>query len=472
MHLYGQYQSLENVVAAEYRGFFTEAIPADESAYDLYGKLLGKEYTYIMFYLLACVLPFLVIAVFAAAYLSSRVTLKRTFANSRWYASFSALIAIGVCFSLFVVAMDTCALVWAFKDNKYNEWQEIKDSEDVVAFDFVIVAFILDTLFVAVGFTLIFVSFLLWLRKDERKPVKLKDQTRCMKLLYFSFIGPLGCLGTHASYMFTGWLTDPLHGGAVLVVYAVSFVSHYVVGKLVYQFFEDRGLKAKNDDYDEHERIAKEGHDSLYDTMYKRNFSFLSLMIVIGCQLVFALCEVFAIAAFAALPLAGLAEKVPMYLLSLFEIAVLFASVVLSYKYLTADAPIEREVVLGAIDNMKYMMYLRQLEHAELPEEGEERETEERRRKEEGRKRQPRTDTDAQRTAAVVGAIGHNYLFGHLPADPPTLHFLRENVDEQYEPRRSARQLIQAKLGRLRRRGQQHRVLREGDSESQNEYIV
>ena len=44
----------------------------------------------------------------------ARLQLRVKLSNPKYSSSFAALVSVGMLFSLFVVALDSCALIWAF----------------------------------------------------------------------------------------------------------------------------------------------------------------------------------------------------------------------------------------------------------------------------------------------------------------------------------------------------------------------
>ncbi len=491
MKLYGQYNSLGKIVEADYSDFFAKAIPVNQ-AHEVYGRAVGGPYKLIFFFLLTLALPLITILMYILAYKSSRVELRVAFTNPRWYPTLASLIAIGVCFTMFVLGMDVCALVFAFDPHHYNEWEEVPNVHalSIGPFQFVIATAVMDMLCVAVGWGLLVVAFVKWWRKDKITP---EHQIYCMRLLYFSFVGPIGCLGSHGCYMVVGWLTDPRQGGAIFLIYVFSFLFYLVLGRLLYLFCEDRGIH-EGDGRNVLQVISTEYHLNMSSSLEKRKMSFFSLLCVIIIEIVFVCIKGYIIFAFAELPLVGVLQYMPQYLLSLFQIAVLIATIVLSYKFLTGDSPIDRQLLLGALENMKYLkQQQRRWEQQGRPQPRQERQQQQQLQHEqqpqqqmlqlvqqllelqqrqqellqqclqqqhaaqpqdapthrpqvdaEGEERIPQTDTEVQRAAAILGAIGHKLLFETLPpseGDQSTLDFL-EMDDFRHGKRRAVRDYL------------------------------
>ncbi len=479
--MYGRYNSLDDIAVEEYAVFFPKAIPKNE-LHSVYGGATGG-YNLIMFYILTALLPLVMVSMLLFFVCKNS---RKTFINPRWYPTFASLIAIGLGFSVFVVVMDVCTIVWVwFKD---NEWTGVVDPGDVSSFVSISVTISLDGLWVTVGGVILIVFCYNYWKLCQC--TCMSHQVNCMWWLCLSFITPLGCFGSHVGYMIVGWLTNPRHGGAVFTIYAFSFIYYLALGKMAYCFCEDKTDPKPKSETDSkpgsetgHELqvlTPKEHHKNKYSTIDSSTgkFSFKCLLIVMVVEFFAACLEAYTIASFAGLPLIGAVEQTPQYLLSIFQVTILVTTIVLAYKYLTADPPIEKEMLLGVIDNMKYLrqqhrqhprplqspqrlppqqlspQLLQQILQQLLQQQqatggdgggggggggghvdrgggngdgcggggghcgG-------------GRKNPPQTDTEVQKVAAILGAVGHKFLFESVPpADQAPLSFLDRDESE------------------------------------------
>ena len=269
-----------------------------------------------------------------------------------------------------------------------------------------------------------------------------ESQEVLMWWLCTTFIAPLFCLGSHIGYMILGWLADPRQAGSAFIIYTVSFFFYYFMCKQIYTFLVD----ARVDNWkivalcchcqkccicpckicccckkcchcsSEYEPITDTNHSNTasnegiemtdrlptlpesehmeHEIRYKsENLSFRALFLVVISGILLAGAEVYVIAAFAELPIVGVLEDTPTYLLSLFQITVLVISVVLTYKYFTAEPPVERDLLRNTIQNIRYY---RNWKKEEL---------------------KPRQDTEVEMAAALFGALLYNCMTDGLETD-------------------------------------------------------
>ena len=127
--------------------------------------------------------------------------------------------------------------------------------------------------------------------------------------------------------------------------------------------------------------------------------------------LLLASLQVYSIASLELLPLIGVIEDTPNYILSLFQVAVFFLTAVITYAILTAEEPVERELVKSVVRNFYYFKRFRTPAAQPPPAEEEPPPAEE--------ELSPPPDKPAradvvQKVGNIVGALAYKQLSSHV----------------------------------------------------------
>ncbi len=419
-----------------------KAIPESELL-STYGENSGSSGKYLtaIFFSFTVFLPVAIIPFFGLILKSHRVKVRYAFHQPKSYSTLAACIGIGFWFSIFAVVMDFCACVWAFgsagQENILETIEGKGDLMHITSLRMLIVTAVIDGLAFVIGIGCIITAYRIayckkcgdWLEAHNiincclcplfciahclealincclcplfcKCSPTMEVPEKTMWYLCASFIAPLVCFGSHFGYILVGWLTNPVHGGAVFVIYAFSFMYYLVMFKMVYNATDDKvvNVKASNEDR-ELKGLASAHRERHVHEFDSHEFSLTALLAVLFSGFFFAGIEVYVTAAFAELPIIGATEQTPQYLLSLFQVTLVVATIVLTYKYLTADAPVERDLLVSLIKHMKYYRKLKSSTPSDTPPEVTEVE-----------QTTPPEDTEVEQTAAILGAIAHNFL--------------------------------------------------------------
>ena len=84
------------------------------------------------------------------------------------------------------------------------------------------------------------------------------------------------------------------------------------------------------------------------------HISFWAILMTSIFGVILASLQVYSIASLVLLPLIGVVQDTPNYILSLFQVAVFFLTVVITYTIITAEEPVERELVKSVVRNFYY----------------------------------------------------------------------------------------------------------------------
>ena len=366
----------------------------------------------------------------------ARLQLRVKLSNPTYFPSFASLATMGMLFSFFVVSLDVCALIWSFAihiDEPDNELEQSGLNATIESHYIAIGTLVVDA--VATGLScIIFLGGLLvecglfCCRKDCdviylncwfhswlwpifccSKPEQSKE--RMNWILAATSIAPVVCFGSHIGFVVLAWLADPKHAGAVSVIYLFMFFYYYVTLKAFYQllidgktgclrccfktvptniycsFFLNCFLKFPNfkeppnvyqplhelNDLSKLESPEKEIENREKD-FPDTHISFWAILLTGIFGVLLALLQVYSIASLVLLPLIGVIQDTPNYILSLFQVAVFLLTAVITYAVLTAEEPVERELLKSVVRNYDY--YYRkfktpwQAQHVERPAEG------------------------------------------------------------------------------------------------------
>ena len=323
---------------------------------------------------------------------------------------------MGMLFSFFVVSLDVCALIWSFAihiDEPDNELEQSGLNATIESHYIAIGTLVVDA--VATGLScIIFLGGLLvecglfCCRKDCdviylncwfhswlwpifccSKPEQSKE--RMNWILAATSIAPVVCFGSHIGFVVLAWLADPKHAGAVSVIYLFMFFYYYVTLKAFYQllidgktgclrccfktvptniycsFFLNCFLKFPNfkEPPNEYQPLHELNDLSKLESPEKEienrekdfpdtHISFWAILLTGIFGVLLALLQVYSIASLVLLPLIGVIQDTPNYILSLFQVAVFLLTAVITYAVLTAEEPVERELVKSVVRNFYY----------------------------------------------------------------------------------------------------------------------
>ena len=213
-------------------------------------------------------------------------------------------------------------------------------------------------------------------------------------ILAATCIAPIVCFGSHIGFVVLAWLADPKHAGAVSVIYIFMFFYYYVTLKAFYQLLIDgkagcliccrENIQTNcccsfcfncllkyptfNNGQEHHQILCEmsDVHDlNDVDSPEKEienreqvfpdtHISFWAILMTSIFGVILASLQVYSIASLVLLPLIGVVQDTPNYILSLFQVAVFFLTVVITYTIITAEEPVERELVKSVVRNFYY----------------------------------------------------------------------------------------------------------------------
>ena len=345
----------------------------------------------------------------------ARLQLRVKLSNPTYFPSFASLATMGMLFSFFVVSLDVCALIWSFAihiDEPDNELEQSGLNATIESHYIAIGTLVVDA--VATGLScIIFLGGLLvecglfCCRKDCddcldcwfhswlwpifccSKPEQSKE--RMNWILAATSIAPVVCFGSHIGFVVLAWLADPKHAGAVSVIYLFMFFYYYVTLKAFYQllidgktgflrccfktiptniycsFFLNCFLKFPNfkEPPNKYEPLCELNDLSKLESPEKEienrekdfpdtHISFWAILLTGIFGVLLASLQVYSIASLVLLPLIGVIQDTPNYILSLFQVAVFLLTAVITYAVLTAEEPVERELVKSVVRNFDY----------------------------------------------------------------------------------------------------------------------
>ena len=336
----------------------------------------------------------------------ARLQLRVKLSNPRYFPSFAALATMGMLFSFFVISMDACALFWAFGphiDQQDNELLQSGLNATIESHYIAIGTLVVDVVATGLSCIIFFAGILvecrlfcckkdcdvscldclfcccLWPVFCCSKPEQLKEKMTW--ILAATSIAPVVCFGSHIGFVVLAWLADPKHAGAVSVIYIFMFFYYYVTLKAFYQLLIDGKagcltcclftglpqncccscccsclLKFDNQhqilnelDYvlESPEKEIENREKAFPDT----HISFWAILMTGIFGMLLASLQVYSIASLVLLPLIGVIQDTPNYILSLFQVAVFFLTAVITYAIITAEEPVERELVKSVVRN-------------------------------------------------------------------------------------------------------------------------
>ena len=239
------------------------------------------------------------------------------------------------------------------------------------------------------------------------KPKQSKEKMNW--ILASTSIALVVCFGSHIGFVVLAWLADPKHAGAVSVIYLFMFFYYYVKLKAVYQLLidgkagcltcccekiltgcccsccfncllkfpkfnieqegkiEHQALCEMNDldnpnnrdnpnnpnnpnDLESPEKEIQDREQVFPDT----HISFWAILITGFFGIFLVSLQFYSIASLVLLPLIGVIQNTPNYILSLFQVVVFFLTAVITYAIITAEEPVEKELLKSVVRNCDY----------------------------------------------------------------------------------------------------------------------
>ena len=240
-------------------------------------------------------------------------------------------------------------------------------------------------------------------------------------ILASTCIAPIVCFGSHIGFVVLAWLADPKHAGAVSVIYIFMFFYYYVTLKAFYQLLIDgkagcltccqyvrvpqnhccfRCCKCLLKFNQHHQILTLDSPEKEIENREKvfpdTHISFWAILLTGIFDMLLASLQVYSIASLVLLPLIGVIEDTPNYILSLFRVAVFFLTAVITYTVLTAEEPVEKELVKNVVRNFYYYIKKHKTPTAEM------------------RPDKPDRADIVQKVGNIVGALAYKHLSSHV----------------------------------------------------------
>ena len=378
----------------------------------------------------------------------ARLQLRVKLSNPRNFSSFASLATMGMLFSLFVFSLDVCALVWAFDKHigiQENELRQSGFNSTIESHNIAYGTLTIDgvaTLFSCVMFGIGLVvecgNFCCSQRKREKClsccfrvwlcPIfccsqleQSRSKEKMTWILAATSIAPIVCFGSHIGFVVLAWLADPKHAGAVSVIYIFMFFYYYVTLKAFYLLLIDgktgcltccqyvrvaqnhccfRCCKCLLKFNQHHQILTLDSPEKEIENREKvfpdTHISFWAILMTGIFGMLLASLQVYSIASLVLLPLIGVIEDTPNYILSLFQVAVFFLTAVITYTVLTAEEPVEKELVKNVVRNFYYYIKKHKTPAAEM------------------RPDKPDRADIVQKVGNIVGALAYKQLSSHV----------------------------------------------------------
>ena len=465
LKLYSQYNNLEHVEVPDDTAYAVKAIPVLDIN-DIYYKHVNTYFSFTIVFPIPIIIMLTVVC-FKGARLQLRVKLN----HPSYFPSFASLATMGMLFSFFVISLDICALFWAFGKHINETDNELEQSglnstieSHNIAIGTLVVdvaATVLSCIIFVVGLLLecglfccnqnvdkcVNVCFQVWLWPIFcYSSPKSRSKEKMNWILAATCIAPIICFGSHISFVVLAWLADPKHAGAVSVIYIFMFFYYYVTLKAFYQLLIDGRTGCltccRNAEVAQNRccscccncllkfpRInnGKIKHQLLYDMNdlespekeiedYEKvipdtHISFWAILMTGIFGMLLASLQVYSITSLVLLPLIGVIEDTPNYILSLFQVAVFFLTAVITYAILTAEEPVERELVKSVVRNFYYYFQKFRTPAAEEPPPAEEEPPPV---PAEVQSHKPARADVVQKVGNIVGALAYKQLSSHV----------------------------------------------------------
>ena len=408
LKLYAQYNSLDQVTVSDGDAYAVKAVPVLDIN-NIYDQSVNTYFSFCIVFPIPIIIMLTVVC-FKGARLQLRVKLN----NPRNFSSFAALATMGMLFSFFVVSLDICALIWAFDPHINEHENELMQSGFNSTIESHYIA--IGTLVVDVAATglscIIFFGGLLFecgricCKKDcdvsclkgwfhcclwpifcRSKPEQSNE--RMNWILAATCIAPVVCFGSHIGFVVLAWLADPKHAGAVSVIYLFMFFYYYMTLKAFYQLLIDgktscltcccsklkptnrccccccnclmkfnkttNGYEALNELNKSNELESPEEEIENWEKVFpETHISFWAILLTGIFGLLLASLQVYSVTSLVLLPLIGVIQDTPNYILSLFQVAVFLLTAVITYTLFTAEEPVERELLKSVVRNFNY----------------------------------------------------------------------------------------------------------------------
>ena len=403
LKLYAQYNSLDQISVSDADAYAVKAVPVLDIK-TIYDQSVNTYFSFCIVFPIPIIIMLTVVC-FKGARLQLRVKLN----NPHNFPSFAALATMGMLFSFFVVSLDICALVWAFYPHIGKQENELLQSgfnSTIESHRITIGTLIIDavtTLFSCIMFAAGLVvecghfcckqecdkclscCFRFWLSPIFccSKLEQSRSKEKMNWILAATSIAPVVCFGSHIVFVVLAWLADPKHAGAVSVIYIFMFFYYYVTLKAFYQLLIDGKtgcLTCCGDKVPKNTCCScccscllkfKPQHEPLYEltsllespekeienreeVFPDAHISFWAIFLTGIFGMLLASLQVYSITSLVLLPLIGVIQDTPNYILSLFQVAVFLLTAVITYIVLTAEEPVERELVKSMVRNFDY----------------------------------------------------------------------------------------------------------------------
>ena len=446
LKLYSQYNSLENVVVlSDDDAYAVKAVPV-KNIRKIYHKSLETFFSFVIVFPLPIMIMFIVVCCKGA-----RLQLRLKLSNPRHYPSFAALATTGMLFSFYVVALDCCAMFWAFGLHVGEEkslLSQIGINETIESHNVAIGTLIVDvaaTLLSCIIFifglvlefqlyccekeidTCVDYVFIFWLCPIfccSTPNNEGQSKEKMSWILAATAIAPIMCFGSHIGFVVLAWIADPRHAGAVSVIYIFMFFYYYVTLKAFYQLLTDgktsclticnRETVPQNCccscccscllKFNSEREIWSELNSPLKnpekeveiceENLSDAHISFWAILMTGLFGVLLAGLQIYAVASLVQIPLTEVIEDVPNYILSLFHVTVFLLTAVVTYAVLTADEPVERELLKYVVRNFNY--YYKKFKQHPQPQEQQQKQLQ-------------ATDV-VQKVGNIVGALAYKQL--------------------------------------------------------------
>ena len=302
--------------------------------------------------------------------------------------NYTALVLIGLIFSIYALVLDGFAIKAVIKDETLKMYEE-KGVVNLTIVSIVII-FFLDFIAIIISFVNIFILLCvdseccekyisrgcksnckhccilcffcccLWkilkCQKNNCCMIEFEDETQPGKrssvqdlesetttwLLMTSFMAPITCLGTHSGFIVIAWASDPVAAGSMTIFFVLSFVYYYFGIRQLYIVLvsrcrkEDKCCTCVKYFIREPDQELDEYHENL------KPFNFKALCIAIPLTGSLALAQGLSIAAYVLLP--SSLVSLPSSLFNVLHWALILGSALIAYRLLTVRPPYQETI--------------------------------------------------------------------------------------------------------------------------------
>lgn len=223
-----------------------------------------------LFFTFVVVLPSLTCIIFLCYVVAIRKHLENVLKKSDHYSSQAALVCVSLTYTLYVVIMDTVAVIV----------EGIEERMTTFLIFLVILEYMLLFLHTIV---LIILSCYFWKYGSEQHNLnadegKLSHDKVKSWFVILGLIPPLVCLSAHIGIIIEGWASLPNHGKAVMLFYSLSFIYLFVSFKKVYlmlKAFKDLCLNQDNN------QQQKNSYEKINSTDQKKPNTGLDFIVIV-----------------------------------------------------------------------------------------------------------------------------------------------------------------------------------------------